>query len=664
MTNTTSEEDQEQYKVRNDLRTYGRWFTFDEAWALANAWETGYIDYDGFREVLVNRVSKFSGEYVNAINNVDMLSDGTQQLRSALDDMESGIRHNLEVADARPSDELLSAANNAIAAVDGFNDPISIVENSELLRNAIGYDALVQQHGEDEMTLSDAIGAALKGIVESAQTENVMSDNTGAEFTLPQVDELRKAVDLYEKFGAYGYDFVMAATPEYLKKFGIDLEGEGLTASLEEYMDELTEGAWRDAYASDGLGFVGTVNAGLVKGYQGVGNAVAGGSRMIRDGIYSAAMNEGVPFNSPNVQNAVIANQQATAALRSDLAKQQEKVKLARTACERAQKEYDEAREEAKKQYQEEAATTAKKAAMRIDEARALLQSEAAKQGLVPKDELNSKPGRRYVDDTATIPFDGDIANPDNERIESEEEEQYLNYNTLDDSSRDNAPEPDDAASNGTDSKDYSADFDLKAKSLADVFADISDLSKTKKLRDARQQAREAAINVGKLRAELNLAVGSQKPRACNAIRDALAIKSDADAEVVRLNQEYRKICKSMAGSYSAWKYVSLKKSDLKATLNAVLARGFESGKHRTAQEDRLLEDYKAGNCTTEHLRAILLENTDLNYIDDSTYKQIVESRRSTVRRRWMRAAITSTRTTRLCWKADPCMRLARMASR
>ena len=199
-------------------------------------------------------------------------------------------------------------------------------------------------------------------------------------------------------------------------------------------------------------------------------------------GIYSAAMNEGVPFNSPNVQNAVIANQQATAALRSDLAKQQEKVKLARTACERAQKEYDEAREEAKKQYQEEAATTAKKAAMRIDEARALLQSEAAKQGLVPKDELNSKPGRRYVDDTATIPFDGDIANPDNERIESEEEEQYLNYNTLDDSSRDNAPEPDDAASNGTDSKDYSADFDLKAKSLADVFADISDLSKTKKL--------------------------------------------------------------------------------------------------------------------------------------------------------------------------------------
>lgn len=957
VTNTTSEEDQEQYKVRNDLRTYGRWFTFDEAWALANAWETGYIDYDGFREVLVNRVSKFSGEYVNAINNADMLSNGTQQLRSALDDMESGIRHNLEVADTRPSDELLSEANNAVAAMSNFGDPISIVENSELLRNAIGYDALVQQHGDDEMSLSDAIGAALKGIVESAQTENVMSDNTGAEFTLPQVDELRKAVDLYEKFGAYGYDFVMAATPEYLKKFGIDLVGEGLTASLEEYMDELTEGAWRDAYVSDGLGFVGTVNAGLVKGYQGVGNAVAGGSRMIRDvldflpgvtayeegdgsyydrvqsvsgkvderlatkatsfeqfaaqivsettrnqltgvlgaalgnmanagkfsrqvssavqkaasggtvnasgvaqlmnaatasksaidtaeiiartpfattvftgaynenrdkekgvfssliracldteielftetpavddkldavknwimpsldkagdgaigyiaklasdsfnevgqeeislmferlfdtiedvdeskisdvksffselwrsirdntdgigeevastalsttcitllgsvfnlpfnsvsrfkldeamsgnmrldaasveslmsdaimeigeametaeyaaaetgkekseydptktpvfdrngtlkdkfkaairgegseselaqaiedevagdasetaqeapteqetapeqeavaepapaeearperdpnlsvgatkvadymdeaenatrdaiaaeagnrvfeaamaqdsatqtakkayeraqedlsreqqkeieismqidtkqqqmyGIYSAAMNEGVPFNSPNVQNAVIANQQATAALRSDLAKQQEKVKLARTACERAQKEYDEAREKAKKQYQAEAATTAKKAAMRIDEARALLQSEAAKQGLVPKDELNSKPGRRYVDDTATIPSDGDIANPDNERIESEEEEQYLNYNTLDDSSRDNAPEPDDASSNGTDSKDYSADFDLKATNLLDLFNRILNTS-------------------------------------------------------------------------------------------------------------------------------------------------------------------------------------------
>ena len=953
VTNTTSEEDQEQYRVRNDLRTYGRWFTFDEAWALANAWETGYIDYDGFREVLVNRVSKFSGEYVNAIDNADMLSSGTQQLRDALDSMETGIQHNMEVADNRPSDELLSAANNAIAAIDGFNDPISIVENSEVLRNAIGYDALVQRHGDDEMALSDAIASALKGIVESAQTENVMSDNTGAEFTLPQVDELRKAIDLYEKFGAYGYDLVMAATPERLKKFGIDLEGVGLTASLEEYMDELTEGAWRDAYVSDGLGFVGTMNAGLLKGYQGVGNVVAGGSRMIRDvldflpgvtayeegdgsyydrvqsvsgkvderlatkatsfeqfaaqivaettrnqltgafgaalgnmsnagkfskqvssavqkaasggtvnasgvaqlmnaatasksaiditeiiartpfattvftgaynenrdkekgvfssliracldtqielftetpavddkldavknwimpsldkagdgaigyiaklasdsfnevgqeeislmferlfdtiedvdgskisdvksffselwrsvqdnaegmgeeavstalsttcitllgsvfnlpfnsvsrfkldeamngnmqldaasmeslmsdaimeiseamdtaepaaaeadgrkseydptttpvfdrngtlkdkfkaairgegseselaqaiedevagdasetaqeapteqetapeqeavaepapaeearperdpnlsvgatkvadymdeaenaardaiaaeagnrvfeagmaqdgatqaarkvyervqedlsqeqqkeieismqvdgkrqqmyGIYSAAMNEGVPFNSPNVQNAVIANQQATAALQNDLAKQQEKAKLAMVALERARNEYEDAREEAEKQYQAEAATTAKKAAMRIDEARALLQSEAAKQGLVPSDELNSKSGRRYADDTATIPSDGDIANPDNERIESEEEEQYLNYNTMDNSSRDNAPKPDDAASNGTDSKDYSADFDLKATNLLDLFNQI-----------------------------------------------------------------------------------------------------------------------------------------------------------------------------------------------
>ncbi|MGN0185400.1 MAG: hypothetical protein ACI4AL_09785 [Aristaeellaceae bacterium] len=988
VTNTTSEEDQEQYKVRNDLRTYGRWFTFDEAWALANAWETGYIDYDGFREVLVNRVSKFSGEYVNAINNADMLSDGTRQLRSALDDMESGIRHNLEVADARPSDELLSAANDAIAAVDSFNDPISIVENNELLRNAIGYDALVQQHGDDEMALSDAISAALKGIAESAQTENVMSDNTGAEFTLPQVDELRKAVDLYEKFGAYGYDFVMAATPEYLKKFGIDLEGEGLTASLEEYMDELTEGAWRDAYVSDGLGFVGTVNAGLVKGYQGVGNVVAGGSRMIRDvldflpgvtayeegdgsyydrvqsvsgkvderlatkatsfeqfaaqivsetarnqltgafgaalgnmanagkfskhvssavqkaasggtvnasgvaqlmnaatasksaidtaeiiartpfattvftgaynenrdkekgvlssliracldteielftetpavddkldavknwimpsldkagdgaigyiaklasdsfnevgqeeislmfermfdtiedvdgskisdvksffselwrsirdntkgmgedaastalsttcitllgsvfnlpfnsvsrfkldeamsgnmqldaasleslmsdaimeigeametaepaaaekekseydptntpvfdrngtlkdkfkdslrdnldedglaqaiedevagdasetaqeattkqetapeqeavaepapaeearperdpnlsagatkvadymdeaenatrdaiaaeagnqafeaamsqdgatqtarkayeraqedlsreqqkeidismqidtkqqqmyGIYSAAMNEGVPFNSPNVQNAVIANQQATAALRSDLAKQQEKVKLAMAACERAQKEYEEAREEAKKRYQAEAATTAKKAAMRIDEARALLQSEVAKQGLVPSDELNSKTGRRYIDDTATIPSDGDVDprtvyNEDLSKLEKtkrtdkavgadldkitirQDENGKFDFNDFADRESDavygalkkDVTLEESSETTGVDNRDYSIDFDLKATNLLDLFNRILNTSET-----------------------------------------------------------------------------------------------------------------------------------------------------------------------------------------
>ena len=196
-------------------------------------------------------------------------------------------------------------------------------------------------------------------------------------------------------------------------------------------------------------------------------------------GIYSAAMDEGVAFNSPSVLNSVMANQQATAALRSDLAKQQENIKSARIALERAQKEYEEAREKARSQYQSQAEDASKKAFTRLEEAQAFLQRESARQGLVSSEEVNPRSNARRANSDATIPSDGDIANPNLERVDTEEEEQYLDYNTMDDSNRDNAPNPESAASNGTDNSGYSTDFDLEATNFVDMFNRILNAAET-----------------------------------------------------------------------------------------------------------------------------------------------------------------------------------------
>lgn len=282
ITSSTSDETDEQYMVKNDLRNYGKWFTFDEAYELAYAWENGIITYDGFRAVLEERVSKFSLETVNAMKNSNMLSEGAIAARTSLDALESDINHNIEVVSQGVSDDILSSAKSAQTWITGGADAESTVRAQEGLASAIDLDKIIADN-EDEALRKFAIEDALTALIDGGTERKVIDRSTGSDYTLEQVDELRKAIDLYEQFGVYGYDLITSATPEQLKKFGIDLEGVGLTSSLETYMDDLTEGTWREAYQNEYLGVVGTINAALLKGYQGVGNIPAWGTRIIRD---------------------------------------------------------------------------------------------------------------------------------------------------------------------------------------------------------------------------------------------------------------------------------------------------------------------------------------------------------------------------------------------
>ena len=275
-------ETHEQYWVANDMRTYGKWFTYDEIVALHEAWSSGKIDYNGFRDILESRVSQFSLETINAMRNGEALAEGTNAARTALDTLEGDITHNLDVAEQGPSDDIVSSAKSAQTWITGGADAITTVRAQEGLAEAIGLDKIIAEN-EDEALRQFAIEDALTALVEGGTERDVIDQSTGYDYTLEQVDELRKVIDLYEQFGAYGYDLVASATPEQLKKFGIDLESVGLTSSLETYMDDLTEGKWREAYQNEYLGVVGTINAALLKGYQGIGNIPAWGTRIIRD---------------------------------------------------------------------------------------------------------------------------------------------------------------------------------------------------------------------------------------------------------------------------------------------------------------------------------------------------------------------------------------------
>ena len=150
------------------------------------------------------------------------------------------------------------------------------------------------------------------------------------------------------------------------------------------------------------------------------------GKRQQMYGIYSAAMNEGVAFNSPNVQNAVIANQQTTAAFQSDLAKQQEKVKQAKVTFERAQNEYDEAMEYAKKRHRAEAERVKEEAIQRYSEYKRRQSEINERLALISGDESNEakleasilqyeldKTDAIYGDYEVVVALDGEILEGD-----------------------------------------------------------------------------------------------------------------------------------------------------------------------------------------------------------------------------------------------------------
>lgn len=284
VTTISSDETNEQYMVKNDLRNYGKWFTFDEAYELAYAWENNIITYDGFRAILEERVSKFSLETVNAMKNSEKLSEGATTARASLDALANDINHNLEVVSQGVSDEIVSSARSAQAWITGGADAESTIRAQEGLAEAIALDKIIAEN-EGEALQRFAIEDALTALIEGNTKADVIDQTSGYDYTLEQVDELRKVVNLYEFFGVYGYDFIAGATPEELKSAFIDLEGVGLTGSLEEYMDDLTEGHWREPYMNESLGVVGTVNAGLLKGFQAVGNLPAQGQRLIQDAL-------------------------------------------------------------------------------------------------------------------------------------------------------------------------------------------------------------------------------------------------------------------------------------------------------------------------------------------------------------------------------------------
>lgn len=268
---------QEMYKVRNDLYNYGKWFTYDEAYALRTAWETGFITYDSLHDIVVDRVSQYSREYLNGVANADEISRGVQTANSAIDEIEASINHNLEVQANAISDEVIGGAKSALNYIHQMHDPVTTVQSDDALAAAIGLDAIIAENGSDEALLMFAIEDALTGLIENGEMQSVVDDNSGYDYTLDQTEELRKLVNLYEQFGAYGSDMLVyaEADPSFLKQYGVDLEGVGLEGSAIDYMDDLTGMTWRNAYGDEGIGLLASANNGLLQGIQSVGNVPA-----------------------------------------------------------------------------------------------------------------------------------------------------------------------------------------------------------------------------------------------------------------------------------------------------------------------------------------------------------------------------------------------------
>lgn len=135
---------------------------------------------------------------------------------------------------------------------------------------------------------------------------------------------------------------------------------------------------------------------------QGIVNAVKNKVKQL-EMIYRAAADEGVDINSSSVQNAVAANTQATDALRSDQAKEEEALAEEQKALEKAQQNLEEVTRNAEQEHGAEADKEAQKAAEDIDAMRASLfgMSGATESGNIVR-ETNYTQLNNASDDKAT----------------------------------------------------------------------------------------------------------------------------------------------------------------------------------------------------------------------------------------------------------------------
>lgn len=89
--------------------------------------------------------------------------------------------------------ELLSEANNALGWMKS-NDPISVVASSPRLQEAVGFEELEQQYGNDEMAFADALRQRVAELAETETTRQGMSADAATEYQ-PKYDALMREMN-------------------------------------------------------------------------------------------------------------------------------------------------------------------------------------------------------------------------------------------------------------------------------------------------------------------------------------------------------------------------------------------------------------------------------------------------------------------------------------
>lgn len=266
----------ERYLVKSAIRTNGIYFTYDEMNALYQAWNRGYITYDGFKEVLNNRKSSVTPQTANAAFHASMLEDSNVQrneriasMRGMLTDTKIG---RLDSDTALLVNEFMTAYDNLIQSGSDAASIAYTLSNGKYapLLDLIG----MKPEDIDADNYTDAI-LKLKEIKSAPATDTYILSNgvDGGYYTAEQIDAIDKLSECVASSGAQGYDFIRYYTPETLSEAtggAIDLKAVGLNGSLSDYMDDVFGEEWQYPYSNTGMDAVSVINNGLLSGYQSV----------------------------------------------------------------------------------------------------------------------------------------------------------------------------------------------------------------------------------------------------------------------------------------------------------------------------------------------------------------------------------------------------------
>lgn len=161
-----------------------RWLLGDLDAKYADATKYGDSNYSRYVGDGLNTIRDYARNHYSSFANEEIDRIGGELAK---------LNIQMKNASNQHTTELLSEANNALGWME-TNDPISVVANSPRLSEAVGFEKLEQQYGDDEMAFTDELRRRVAELAETEASRQGMNADATTEYQ-PKYDALMREMN-------------------------------------------------------------------------------------------------------------------------------------------------------------------------------------------------------------------------------------------------------------------------------------------------------------------------------------------------------------------------------------------------------------------------------------------------------------------------------------